>query len=225
VIKTDASVSTLAANKIMYEVPEVVFGQVVDASGNESSVPKAAFDVKNKKGTVISSPDVVTTSSDFLASASASSINLATKVTYKKGVVTKIQGVDKLSVEQNQIISIDGNAARTVKGDLDEDIIGKVTFNAQGEISIFSPKAISIKSNENIDLDTPFFNSNTHATQFSFTGLSISLNGISAGYNGVDFAEKGLDLTNQQVKVRLKNIYDMSISAIKAQVNKLTVFM
>ncbi len=46
VTESGDTVSTLAASKIMYETPDVIFGQVVDAKGTESAVPNIPFDIK-----------------------------------------------------------------------------------------------------------------------------------------------------------------------------------
>lgn len=225
VTESGDTVSTLAASKIMYETPDVIFGQVVDAKGTESAVPNIPFDIKNTAGQIMAAPGTKLYATDYLAAASTSAVSAATRVTYKKGVVTHIQGIEQRNIDQNQIIAIKGNAARTISGNLNEDVVGTLSLNALGEIRIYSPKKISIKSDENIDMDSPFWTSNTHATQFSFTGLSVSLNMAAFGYNLIDYSNKAVDLTNENVKVRLRNAIDVSVSAVRTQLNNLTIFM
>ncbi|MDF7760285.1 type VI secretion system tip protein TssI/VgrG [Kosakonia cowanii] len=222
VIKTDASVSTLAANKIMYEVPEVVFGQVVDASGNSSAVKTVPYDIKQTKGQVISAMGSTPTASDYLASASSSSISAATKVTYKKGVVTEVEGVDMLTVHQNKITDVKGNAALSVKGNLDETILGNV--------NVYSPGTISIKSDTNVDIDAPFWVSNAKGMSTSFTGLSIAftaasggLTGLSVAHNIIDSSTKTVDLSDARIRARLRNTFEVSKSNLRTFFNNLFI--
>ncbi|QTK90340.1 type VI secretion system Vgr family protein, partial [Klebsiella aerogenes] len=114
VTESGDTVSTLAASKIMYETPDVIFGQVVDAKGTESAVPNIPFDIKNTAGQIMAAPGTKLYATDYLAAASTSAVSAATRVTYKKGVVTHIQGIDKLTVDNNQIVDIKGNVARNI---------------------------------------------------------------------------------------------------------------
>ncbi|HBV9988521.1 TPA: type VI secretion system tip protein VgrG, partial [Klebsiella aerogenes] len=109
VTESGDTVSTLAASKIMYETPDVIFGQVVDAKGTESAVPNIPFDIKNTAGQIMAAPGTKLYATDYLAAASTSAVSAATRVTYKKGVVTHIQGIDKLTVDNNQIVDVKGN--------------------------------------------------------------------------------------------------------------------
>ncbi|HEC1358931.1 TPA: type VI secretion system tip protein VgrG, partial [Klebsiella aerogenes] len=108
VTESGDTVSTLAASKIMYETPDVIFGQVVDAKGTESAVPNIPFDIKNTAGQIMAAPGTKLYATDYLAAASTSAVSAATRVTYKKGVVTHIQGIDKLTVDNNQIVDVKG---------------------------------------------------------------------------------------------------------------------
>ncbi|WP_255253647.1 type VI secretion system Vgr family protein [Kosakonia pseudosacchari] len=174
VFKTDASVSTTAAAKIMYEVPEVVFGQVIDAQGNESSVTPVPFDIKQTKGQVLAPMGTVTTAADFLSSASSAAISAATKVTYKKGVVTDIQGVDKLTVHQNQITDVKGNVARSITGQLNENVFGGMDF--------YSPKKITIKSDEKVEIISPseYFEYKNASSSLKINDISVNMTSIGA---------------------------------------------
>ncbi|WP_204271537.1 hypothetical protein, partial [Escherichia coli] len=67
---------------------------------------------------------------DYLAAASTSAVSAATRVTYKKGVVTHIQGIDKLTVDNNQIVDVKGNVARNILGELNETVQGKISINS-----------------------------------------------------------------------------------------------
>ncbi|HBY1543272.1 TPA: type VI secretion system tip protein VgrG, partial [Klebsiella aerogenes] len=122
VTESGDTVSTLAASKIMYETPDVIFGQVVDAKGTESAVPNIPFDIKNTAGQIMAAPGTKLYATDYLAAASTSAVSAATRVTYKKGVVTHIQGIDKLTVDNNQIVDIKGNVARNILGSLNESV-------------------------------------------------------------------------------------------------------
>jgi type VI secretion system secreted protein VgrG len=192
VIKTDASVSTLAANKIMYEVPEVVFGQVVDASGNETSVPPVPFDIKQTQGAVLSAPGAIVPPTAYLASASSAAIGAATKVYYKKGVVTEIDGVDKLTVKQNQIIDVKGNVARNITGNSSETVLG--------EMNIYSPSRITIKSDTEVNVDTPWAvetkwnTTSLAATNVGSTGFAVAVTAANIGITASKIENNGVSI-------------------------------
>nr|WP_234275899.1 type VI secretion system tip protein TssI/VgrG [Klebsiella aerogenes] len=170
VTESGDTVSTLAASKIMYETPDVIFGQVVDAKGTESAVPNIPFDIKNTAGQIMAAPGTKLYATDYLAAASTSAVSAATRVTYKKGVVTHIQGIDKLTVDNNQIVDVKGNVARNILGELNETV--------QGKISINSPLKISIKSDTKVEIVSP-------EGLFTNKGISVSLNGTTHSFNGL----------------------------------------
>lgn len=198
VIATRASVSTLAADKIMYEVPEVVFGQVIDAAGTPSAVTPVTFDISKPVGPVMSAPGSMPSPADYMSSASASAIGAATKVTYKKGVVTHVEGVDKITVDQNYIVDIHGNASRNIKGVLTETVLG--------EMNLYSPSKISIKSDTEVNIDTPWaiekkWNSTgISATSVSFTALSAGITTLKAESESVNI------VWNKGIKFRSGNV-------------------
>ncbi|MCU6420079.1 type VI secretion system Vgr family protein [Klebsiella aerogenes] len=176
VTESGDTVSTLAASKIMYETPDVIFGQVVDAKGTESAVPNIPFDIKNTAGQIMAAPGTKLYATDYLAAASTSAVSAATRVTYKKGVVTHIQGIDKLTVDNNQIVDIKGNVARNILGELNETV--------QGKISINSPLKISIKSDAKVEIVSP-------EGLFTNKGISVSLNGTTHSFNGLSTSVNG----------------------------------
>ncbi|WP_213193422.1 type VI secretion system Vgr family protein [Klebsiella aerogenes] len=176
VTESGDTVSTLAASKIMYETPDVIFGQVVDAKGTESAVPNIPFDIKNTAGQIMAAPGTKLYATDYLAAASTSAISAATRVTYKKGVVTHIQGIDKLTVDNNQIVDVKGNVARNILGELNETV--------QGKISINSPLKISIKSDTKVEIVSP-------EGLFTNKGISVSLNGTTHSFNGLSTSVNG----------------------------------
>ncbi|HBV9943852.1 TPA: type VI secretion system tip protein VgrG [Klebsiella aerogenes] len=176
VTESGDTVSTLAASKIMYETPVVIFGQVVDAKGTESAVPNIPFDIKNTAGQIMAAPGTKLYATDYLAAASTSAVSAATRVTYKKGVVTHIQGIDKLTVDNNQIVDVKGNVARNILGELNETV--------QGKISINSPLKISIKSDTKVEIVSP-------EGLFTNKGISVSLNGTTHSFNGLSTSVNG----------------------------------
>lgn len=176
VTESGDTVSTLAASKIMYETPDVIFGQVVDAKGTESAVPIIPFDIKNTAGQIMAAPGTKLYATDYLAAASTSAVSAATRVTYKKGVVTHIQGIDKLTVDNNQIVDVKGNVARNILGELNETV--------QGKISINSPLKISIKSDTKVEIVSP-------EGLFTNKGISVSLNGTTHSFNGLSTSVNG----------------------------------
>lgn len=176
VTESGDTVSTLAASKIMYETPDVIFGQVVDAKGIESAVPNIPFDIKNTAGQIMAAPGTKLYATDYLAAASTSAVSAATRVTYKKGVVTHIQGIDKLTVDNNQIVDVKGNVARNILGELNETV--------QGKISINSPLKISIKSDTKVEIVSP-------EGLFTNKGISVSLNGTTHSFNGLSTSVNG----------------------------------
>ncbi|MEB6075377.1 type VI secretion system tip protein VgrG [Klebsiella aerogenes] len=176
VTESGDTVSTLAASKIMYETPDVIFGQVVDAKGTESAVPNIPFDIKNTAGQIMAAPGTKLYATDYLAAASTSAVSAATRVTYKKGVVTHIQGIDKLTVDNNQIVDVKGNVARNILGELNETV--------QGKISINSPLKISVKSDTKVEIVSP-------EGLFTNKGISVSLNGTTHSFNGLSTSVNG----------------------------------
>ncbi|ELA3177497.1 TPA: type VI secretion system Vgr family protein [Klebsiella aerogenes] len=176
VTESGDTVSTLAASKIMYETPDVIFGQVVDAKGTESAVPNIPFDIKNTAGQIMAAPGTKLYATDYLAAASTSAVSAATRVTYKKGVVTHIQGIDKLTVDNNQIVDVKGNVARNILGEFNETV--------QGKISINSPLKISIKSDTKVEIVSP-------EGLFTNKGISVSLNGTTHSFNGLSTSVNG----------------------------------
>jgi len=82
---------------------KLFFLQVVDANGKSSAVKIVYYEIKQTKVQVISAMGATPTASDYLASASSSSITAAAKVTYKKGVVTEVEEVDMLTVHQYKL--------------------------------------------------------------------------------------------------------------------------
>ncbi len=227
VINTDKTISTKAASRIMFDAAnQIIYGQTIDAKGNASPLPIANFN-KNAKGEVVSAPDAVLVANDYLKAASAASIAHATQVIYKKGVVTEINGIDQLTVDENQIVDVKGNVSRHILGKWSEDIKGEVTFT--------SPQKITIRSDTEVNIDSPYFVSNAHCHQETFTGVSTSINGVSAsvngvslgynvtsvGYNTFEYSKKNFDLTDRAVWISLNNKLTHATSAIKNYFNGL----
>ncbi|WOZ79301.1 type VI secretion system Vgr family protein [Kosakonia sacchari] len=226
VFKTDASVSTTAAVKIMYEVPEVVFGQVIDAQGNASSVTSVPFDIKQTKGQVLAPIGTVTTAADFLSSASSAAVSAATKVTYKKGVVTDIQGVDKLTVHQNQIIDIKGNVARSITGQLNENVFGGM--------DLYSPKKITIKSDEKVEIISPseYFEYKNASSSLKINDISVNMTSIGAtpvlgvSVNGMKLENAGAVIKKDGGNIILRlGGTNTKITSMSQYINALTSFL
>ncbi|HGP0978692.1 TPA: type VI secretion system Vgr family protein [Klebsiella aerogenes] len=202
VTESGDTVSTLAASKIMYETPDVIFGQVVDAKGTESAVPNIPFDIKNTAGQIMAAPGTKLYATDYLAAASTSAISAATRVTYKKGVVTHIQGIDKLTVDNNQIVDVKGNVARNILGSLNESV--------KGGITITSPNKISINSAEKVEIITPgeYFEYKNASASIKLNDLSMNLTSIGitpmvgVSINGLKIENKGIALRRIGGKVK-----------------------
>ncbi|HGV9239764.1 TPA: type VI secretion system Vgr family protein [Klebsiella aerogenes] len=202
VTESGDTVSTLAASKIMYETPDVIFGQVVDAKGTESAVPNIPFDIKNTAGQIMAAPGTKLYATDYLAAASTSAVSAATRVTYKKGVVTHIQGIDKLTVDNNQIVDIKGNVARNILGSLNESV--------KGGITITSPNKISINSAEKVEIITPgeYFEYKNASASIKLNDLTMNLTSIGItpmvgiSINGLKIENKGIALRRIGGKVK-----------------------
>lgn len=112
------------------------------------------------------------TPTDYLAAASSDAISTATRVTYKKGVVTHIQGIDKLIVDNNQLVNINSNVARSIAGKFNESV--------QGGVSISSPNNITIKSDSKVEVLSPgeYF-------EYKNASASIKLNDISMNMTSI----------------------------------------
>jgi len=174
VIKTDASVSTLAADKIMYEVPEVVFGQVVNAQGQESQLPPVPTDQRigpiPKEGSVIiPHPDPF----NAMSLNTPNALAYATKVTYKRGVVTDIQGMEMRTIHKNQMVKVKGNVGRSIDGRLDEIV--------QEGIKIYSPKTITIESPEKVEIlsSGEYFEYKNAAASLKLNDISVNMTSLS----------------------------------------------
>ncbi|WP_238996376.1 type VI secretion system Vgr family protein [Pluralibacter gergoviae] len=195
IIKTDETVSTQASSRIMYEAPDIIFGQVIDSSGLTSETKPLPFDIKKTSAPIIAAKDTVLTATDYLAAASSDAISAATRVTYKKGVVTYIQGIDKLTVDNNQLVNINGNVARSIAGKLNENI--------QGGVSISSPNNITIKSDSKVEVLSPgeYF-------EYKNASASIKLNDISMNMTSIGMTPvlgvsvSGLKIENKGIALR-----------------------
>lgn len=225
IIKTNATVSTLAANKIMYEVPEVVFGQVIDAGGTPSTVAPVPSDARigpmpDPERPKVEHPDPVYAMSTNTPAA----LGFATKVTYKKGVVTDIQGMEKRTVNMNQIIEVKGSVGRSIAGRLDEII--------QEGVSIYSPKKITIESAEKVEVLSP-----SEYFEYRNASMSVKLNDISFTLSSVGVVPSALSigalkLENKTISGRrLGGVVkwaiagtDTEISSFKQAVSVLTTF-
>jgi type VI secretion system secreted protein VgrG len=120
----------------------------------------------------MSAPGSMPSPADYMSSASSSAIGAATKVTYKKGVVTHVEGVDKLTVDQNHIVDIHGNASRNIQGVLTETVLG--------EMNLYSPSKITIKSDTQVNVDTPWA-VETKWTAVGCSAFTASMVGFSTG--------------------------------------------
>ncbi|EOI3578861.1 type VI secretion system Vgr family protein [Cronobacter turicensis] len=226
VIKTDASVSTLAADKIMYEVPEIVFGQVVDAQGQESQLPPVPTDKwigKPSPTPTVTDPHpnpVVT-----MSFASPGSLSYATKVTYKRGVVTDIQGMEKRTVKLNQIVDIKGSVGRHIGGRLDEII--------EGGVSLYSPKKITFESPEKVEIISPgeYFEYKNAAASLKLNDISVNMTSASINplfgfsFNGLKFENKAAALKWEGGKFEV-NVggTDIKINTFSQYISALTSF-
>ena len=222
VVSSGATVSTKATSDIMFDAgSKIVYGQTISADGSESALPSVPFDI-NAKGTVMAPEGAFVPPTSILAAASSGAIGAATQVVYKKGVVTEINGVDKLTVDQNQIVDVKGNVARDIKGKWEESVAG--------EVSIKSPSKITIKSDVNVEINAPFFASNVKGYQVSitgasgsFTGVSGGLTGVSISHNVVDHSSKNIDLADADTRVRLRNKIEVTKSNLRTFFNNLFI--
>lgn len=198
VIKTDASVSTLAADKIMYEVPEVVFGQVVNAEGQESQLPPVPTDQRigpiPKEGSVIiPHPDPF----NAMSLNTPNALAYATKVTYKRGVVTDIQGMEMRTIHKNQMVKVKGNVGRSIDGRLDEIV--------QEGIKIYSPKTITLESPEKVEILSPgeYYEYKNAAASLKMNDISVNMTSASItpvvglSINGLKIENKGIAIKNE----------------------------
>jgi len=114
----------------------------------------------------------------------------ATKVTYKKGVVTDIQGMEKRTVELNQIIKIKGSVGRSIDGRLDEIV--------QEGVSLYSPKKITIESTEKVEIISPgeYYEYKNASASLKLNDISVNLTSASINplfgfsFNGLKFENK-----------------------------------
>ncbi|UXY09491.1 type VI secretion system tip protein VgrG [Kosakonia sp. ML.JS2a] len=219
IIKTDATVSTLAADKIMYEVPEVVFGQVIDAVGTPTAVTPVPFDISKTVGPVMSAPGSMLSPVDYMASASSAAISAATKVTYKKGVVTHVEGVDKLTIDQNQLIEVKGNTSRSISGKLSEYVLGG--------IDIYSPKKITIKSDEKVEVISPSEYFEYKNASASMKINDISLNFTSLGINPLlGISVNGLKIENKAAALKREGgKFEVHIGGTETKISSFSQYM
>ncbi|QKJ85801.1 type VI secretion system tip protein VgrG [Paramixta manurensis] len=221
-VVTDKTISTKAADRIMFDAAnQIVYGQTIDAKGVASEVNHAPFN-KDAKAQLISAPGTQHVPNDYMKAASGASIAGATKVVYKKGVVTDINGVDQLTVDENQIVDIKGNVSRNINGTWFENVDGDITINA---------KSITFNAKTSITSNAKSVNDNGDIELVKWTPYSGEIKGFSAGltmlesnYTAMNFNRAEFEMGTANGRAKFTNAVNVVVDGIKSNFAKLTTF-
>ncbi|WP_234455470.1 type VI secretion system Vgr family protein [Kosakonia sp. LAM2021] len=117
-----------------------------------------------------------------------------------------IDSGDYLTIKANgQEQNIEGNVSVNINGNW----VQKIT---NGGVHISSPNVITIKSDTEVNIDSPYFTSNSHLHQETYAASAISINLSNMGFNGTnigysifEYSNKKFDLMNPVVRAELKS--------------------
>ncbi|WP_336292652.1 type VI secretion system Vgr family protein [Cronobacter dublinensis] len=236
VTNSSATISNGAKNIMFSASEKIIYGQTVDKE-NKASISAAPSDA-NAKVPHISKPGT------FLpATASYNNPPPGSDVIYRNGVATHIEGYEKRTIDKNQVIDVKMDAVRNVKGDLVETVEGNISRATKGtwkesvlgEITITSPQKITIKSDVEVNIDAPYWNSNAklHSESYALNSLtmnafsetfgviSLGTNAVNVSYNHVDGGFKKIDLTKREVQVAIGNKISLQVGNLKTFFQKL----
>lgn len=145
--------------------------------------------------------------------------NNGEKTIIKNGRIVNItSGNDVIDIEESRITNISSNDSRHIKGELNEiidkgvtttvtsggiknSINGDVTVDIKGNwnqkvisgiIDVYSPNAITIKSDTKINIEAPSSWAKTAVHSFSLTGFNESVTGNSASITGNSIGTNGM---------------------------------
>ncbi|WP_213794032.1 type VI secretion system Vgr family protein [Klebsiella aerogenes] len=113
----------------------------------------------------------------------------------------------------DRLIVSSGGQHTEITGDVNTTINGKWTQTVTGgEVLITSPNKITIHSDTEVNLDTPYWVTNAHGHQESYVGISLGLTGTGIDMKGLSisltplsFGLTGMKLENNPVTIHFDN--------------------
>ncbi|WP_313354149.1 type VI secretion system Vgr family protein [Kosakonia cowanii] len=147
--------------------------------------------------------------------------------------IEKILGPRSTTIEKGDYLLIESDGQdQNIKGNVNVNIDGSwVQKIINGGIHISSPNTITIKSDSEVNIDSPYFNSNAHLHQETYAASAIGLNlsniGINlsnVGYSIFEYSGKKFDLANRDVRVELKTKAAIFMRSVMIHTASLSTF-
>ncbi|MFX0566929.1 type VI secretion system Vgr family protein [Kosakonia cowanii] len=147
--------------------------------------------------------------------------------------IEKILGPRSTTIEKGDYLLIESDGQdQNIKGNVNVNIDGNwVQKIINGGIHISSPNTITIKSDSEVNIDSPYFNSNAHLHQETYAASAIGLNlsniGINlsnVGYSIFEYSGKKFDLANRDVRVELKTKAAIFMRSVMIHTASLSTF-
>ncbi|EOI5725201.1 type VI secretion system Vgr family protein [Cronobacter turicensis] len=144
-----------------------------------------------------------------------------------------IHGNRSTTIDTGDYLTInDGGQEQSIKGNVNVNIDGNwVQKITNGGIYISSPNKITIKSDTEVNVDSPYLSSNAHlhqetysAAAFSFNGINVGGNISNVGYSIFEYSDKTFDLTKRNVRMQLQSNVTLLVHKLLVNTATLSTF-
>ncbi|EGT5738148.1 type VI secretion system tip protein VgrG [Cronobacter dublinensis subsp. dublinensis] len=145
-----------------------------------------------------------------------------------------IHGNRSTTIDTGDYLTInDGGQEQSIKGNVNVNIDGNwVQKITNGHIHISSPDKITIKSDTEVNVDSPYLSSNAHVHQETYSAIALSftlfnsgVNLTNFGYSIAEYSNKKFDLTNSDVRTELISGAKIMMHGIMLHAAKLSTFL
>ncbi|ELY3999495.1 type VI secretion system tip protein VgrG [Cronobacter sakazakii] len=145
-----------------------------------------------------------------------------------------IHGNRSTTIDTGDYLTInDGGQEQIIKGNVNVNIDGNwVQKITNGGIYISSPNKITIKSDTEVNVDSPYLSSNAHLHQETYSAIALSftlfnsgVNLTNFGYSIAEYSNKKFDLTNSDVRTELISGAKIMMHGIMLHAAKLSTFL
>ncbi|EOC1314233.1 type VI secretion system Vgr family protein [Cronobacter turicensis] len=145
-----------------------------------------------------------------------------------------IHGNRSTTIDTGDYLTInDGGQEQSIKGNVNVNIDGNwVQKITNGGIYISSPNKITIKSDTEVNVDSPYLSSNAHLHQETYSAIALSftlfnsgVNLTNFGYSIAEYSNKKFDLTNSDVRTELISGAKIMMHGIMLHAAKLSTFL
>ncbi|EOV9571828.1 type VI secretion system Vgr family protein [Cronobacter turicensis] len=145
-----------------------------------------------------------------------------------------IHGNRSTTIDTGDYLTInDGGQEQSIKGNVNVNIDGNwVQKITNGGIYISSPNKITIKSDTEVNVDSPYLSSNAHLHQETYSAIALSftlfnsgINLTNFGYSIAEYSNKKFDLTNSDVRTEFISGAKIMMHGIMLHAAKLSTFL